>query len=205
MKKDAESTRQSVRQMLAERTRQAHETLHEHPWIASLVDPGLTIGRYCTVLGAYHGFYNHVVEACSGHELPASLSLAPARDRLNYDLDCLNRYHQDNPQIPVELTVDGPVELLGALYVLHGSGFGATILNRNVRRVLPDAPRHFLGSGTARESWQQLILELECFSRDDLAREKLFNSASATFYAFGSHVTRYCGSRFSEFEQTGSC
>ncbi|ASJ75684.1 biliverdin-producing heme oxygenase [Granulosicoccus antarcticus] len=200
--KGTQFTVQSVRQVLATRTRQAHEALHEHPWIASLLDPELTISGYCTVLGAYHGFYQHVQEACSVHSIKSGLSLALARDRLKYDLDCLHQYHQNKPQIPVELIVEEPAELLGALYVLHGSSFGASILNKNVRRVLPDAPRHFLGSGTTRESWQQLINELEQFRGDDLAREKLINSASATFHAFGSHVTRYCESRRSSLVQT---
>lgn len=186
--------------MLATRTRHVHEELHQHPWISSLADPGLSIDRYGSVLGSYHAFYDFVEQAFSRYQLPACLSLGTARDLLQSDLDCLSLGTSPGPDIALELPIDSPQKLLGALYVLHGSSFGATILDRNVRQVLPEAPRHFLGARMAREQWQCLNQELERFHDDDLAREKLYSGAEATFRAFGSFVTRYC-----EAHHTESC
>ncbi len=189
----------SVRQMLATRTRKVHLELHEHLWIASLGKPELTLCRYAAVLGAYHRFYTHVEQACSNHPVPPNLSIRPARERLDADMDCLAARHASEPTpsaaLPVELEFKDPLEALGALYVLHGSGFGATILNRNVRDVLPDAPRHFLAAGTERDLWQQLNQELERACHDDLARARILAGANATFQAFGRYVTRYCEDR----------
>lgn len=182
--------------MLALRTRHAHEALHVHPWIASLLRPDLTINEYCTLLGAYHSFYEHVQQAsATNRSIPASLSLALATERLQQDLECLSHLHHEKPRIAIDLTVSDSAEQLGALYVLHGARFGAAILNKSVRQSLPDAPRHFLDSGTTLETWQLLIKELELLRHDYLAQRKLINSAIGTFRAFGTHITRYCESR----------
>jgi len=194
----------SVRQMLATRTRKVHENLHVHPWIASLAKPGLTISRYGVVLGAYHDFYHHLEQSCSNHPLPECLSLRPARERLSLDLNSLAAVRLATSRPCVELTIDDPVELLGALYVLHGASFGARILNRNVRIELPDAPRHFLESSTAGDAWQPLIAELEAFANNELAREKLTHGAKATFVAFGTFVTRFCESELDQQVQKQS-
>ena len=193
---DTSGSETSVRQMLATRTRKVHLELHEHVWIASLGTPDITLGRYAAVMGAYHRFYTHVEQACANHPFPPSLSIRPARERLDADMDCLAAQHGQemlpSAELRVELEIKDPLEALGALYVLHGSGFGATILNRNVREVLPDAPRHFLGAGTERELWQELNQELERFCNDDLARARILSGATATFQAFGRFVTHYC-------------
>lgn len=181
--------------MLASGTRKVHLELHEHVWIAALGTPELTFEQYGAVLGAYHHFYLHVEQACSKHSFPQCLSLRPARERLAVDIDSLALPHCSRPAPPVELNLAEPLEMLGALYVLHGSSFGATLLNRNVRRVLPDAPRCFLAAGTGRDRWQQLNQELERYCNDELAREKILLGANATFEAFGRFVTCHCESR----------
>lgn len=181
----------TVRRLLAARTRAAHEALHLHPWIASLARPGLTHRRYRAVLGAYHGFFVGVEsERERLVELP-QLSLRPAITALASDAATSRRDADRDSASGVPRLPDRPA-LLGALYVLHGAGFGASVLNRAVRTALPDAPRAYLGSATARETWRRLEDELEAYGGDDAACRRLIDGATATFSAFGRHVSRFC-------------
>ena len=181
----------SVRQGLASRTREAHERLHAHPWIASLASPALTAGRYRLVLGAYHAFFAHVESERARLGLLPGLSLRDASHALASDLAALGdeRHPRERPDgLRLE---DGPT-LLGALYVLHGAGFGGRVLGARVRATLPEAPRAYLGGGTPGALWRRLEDELERHRDDDVARERLVRGAAGTFDAFGRFVSRFC-------------
>ncbi len=186
----------SVRQMLADRTRKVHLVLHRHPWISLLGSSALTVDQYGAILRAYHHFFAHVDTTAAEHALASSLSLEPARDRLKADIDSLALPADADTMPPVELCLSSSRQVLGAFYVLHGSSFGASVLNRNVRAVLPAVPRHFLGARSDRACWSQLIQELERHREDDLARRDILQGAMATFEQFGEYVTRLCESIF---------
>jgi len=180
--------------MLATRTRKVHLVLHRHPWISLLGSPALTLWQYGAILSAYHRFHVHVDMTAAENASAPALSLRPARERLKADIDCLDLHEDSGLANPVPLSLSSSRQVLGALYVLHGSSFGASVLNRNVRKVLPAAPRHYLGAGADRDCWEQLNQELERHSEDELARHDILDGARATFQAFGEHVTRHCES-----------
>ena len=183
--------RRSVRQALAGRTREAHERLHVHPWIASLASSTLTVERYRLVLGAYRAYFEHVESERARLGLLPGLSLRGASRALASDLAALDgdrhpRVRPDGPRFE-----DAP-SLLGALYVLHGSGFGGRVLGARVRATLPEAPRAYLVGGTPPALWRRLEDELERLRDDEVARERLVRSAADTFDAFGRFVSRFC-------------
>ena len=181
----------SVREVLATRTREVHERLHTHPWISRLASASLTSGQYRAVLEAYHAFSVHVESARSELGVLRPLSLAPAIDALESDVAAL-RGDTDRRLRPRGLRLDDRPAVLGALYVLHGSGFGNRVLSRSVRDSLPEAPRDYLETGVPRGLWVRLEAELERLRDDDVALERLEGGAASTFDAFGRFVSWHC-------------
>jgi len=181
----------SVRRQLAHDTRAVHQRLHAHPWISRLASPTLTVPDYRALLEAYRAFAGHVESTRARLDLLRPLTLAPAMDSLGADIDAL--HGQRGPHaVSVTMRLDDQPSLLGALYVIHGSGFGNRVLERCVRDTLPDAPRDFLRAGTPRALWSQLESELEELSGDSIALSRLTRSATMTFERFDDFVTRYC-------------
>ena len=143
------------------------------------------------MLEAYHAFSVHVESARSELGVLPSLSLAPAIDTLESDVAAL-RGDTDRRLRPHGLRLDDRPTLLGALYVLHGSGFGNRVLSRSVRDSLPEAPRDYLEAGVPRGLWVRLEAELEKLRDDDVALERLGRGAAITFDAFGRFVSWHC-------------
>jgi len=185
----------SVRQALATHTRQAHQRLHAHPWIGLLASPSLTREQYRTVMQAYRAFSCHVESARTHVGVLDFLSLAPAIEALERDIVALHG-DTDRPCRPPILPLEDHASLLGALYVLHGSGFGNRVLGRNVRDRLPDAPRGYLDTAFVRPVWQRLEATLEALGDDGPARGRLVRGAESTFEAFGRFVSCHCEDRF---------
>ncbi len=186
-------TQPSVRKSLIENTRAAHQELHKHHWIAALARPTITSGNYHRVLIAYRAFYKHVESARAELSTYPQLSLETAISALDDDVSDQPSVEQRSEHRITLSLADSP-SVLGALYVLHGAGFGASILNRNIKKALPTMKRSFLSAGTTQATWQQLNGELECMTNQPKAAEKLEATALETFISFGTFVTLVCES-----------
>lgn len=183
----------SIRQALAEHTRTAHETLHQHRWISCLTNSSLTEDRYYCILNAYLQFYRHVeFERCQLETLE-EFNLQDAINFLESDTSEAKRSNHDCLST-ARLSLVNANATLGALYVLHGARFGAAILNKQVSETLPNVPRQFLENSTSRQQWRDLTDTIESLATDEVAQKDLFSSADLTFLAFGKSVTEYCES-----------
>ena len=176
---------------MAKATADAHAALHDHPWVSRLTLPGLTVQTYRRILSAYHIIYSEVEARRVAADVYAALSLGTAVSALAADISALGK-GRARCECPVISDAMGPVEILGALYVLHGSGFGARVLNASVARNLPTAPRAYLAVGTSPDLWRQLKGALQVFAGDTEKLEKLIESANATFHRVGQLVTDLC-------------
>lgn len=182
----------SVRQRLARATAPDHNALHVHPWISKLAQPDLDLGTYAKVLRAYHAFFLNIEVVRHDLDAFSQLSLGLQIEAMEDDLHGFNFPIESPQEDRVPLRNDAPWGVLGALYVLHGAGFGAKTLNSNVKTALPHASRKYLSLGTPTDVWRNLISQLE--RSQGLGREQgvLFEGASETFKRFGQSVTTYC-------------
>ncbi len=157
----------TVRQRLASATNEVHEALHHHPVLGSLLAPDLPLPTYLAILLAYRSFFAAVEERRSALGAFRALTLRPQVEALDQDLGrfCLAR----TPESLVLPWLDTPAPTLGALYVLHGAGFGGRVLARHVARSQPDAPRRFLATGPSPTTWRALEKNLELVGTTDYA------------------------------------
>lgn len=183
-----------VRQALAEATAPAHRALHVHPWIARLNAPDLSVQVYGQILLAYYSIYTEVEARRVAADVFAGLGLGPAVSALAADISALGK-RKATRWCPVSAAWTEPVEILGALYVLHGSGFGARVLNASIARNLPAVPRNYFALGTSPILWRKLKGALQAFADEPAGQEKLIASANATFLRVGQAVTRHCEDR----------
>lgn len=182
----------SVRRKLANATAQPHESLHSHPWIASLTDPDLTCERYSLVLSAYLRFF----QAVEGVRVRMGAFTECA---LNSNIEALSRdtegcYPLYSDAVHADLThAEGSCDaLIGALYVVHGAGFGAKTLGAAVMTNLPGAKCEYLSAGTSPKLWRSLLAELERLGGSPARQEVVFDAAAQTFASFGRFVTSFC-------------
>lgn len=179
------------RAILAARTRHAHEALHDHEWIGQLSSPALRYETYRSLLRAYYLFFHHVEETRHASRVFHALSLSQAIHALRRDLILMSAEDLGGaPHVPLTLTTD--YEILGALYVLHGSRFGARILARNVSSTLPGVPATFLNCNVPKVQWNTLLKNLDRVGSSAQAVAPIVSAANRTFRAFGDHVTRSC-------------
>jgi heme oxygenase len=184
----------SVRRAVAAETRAAHEALHHHPWISRLGQHDLTLTEYSLILTAYLGFFQWVEAARKGFGLPDALSLHLAIAALHTDCNALcptPGMHRASTLSPDLWLLNGP-QVLGALYVLHGAGFGAGTLARAISKSLPDATCAYFEAGTPVPVWRDLVRHLEEAGQEPEGERQILQGALATFGSFGRHVTALC-------------
>ncbi|WP_299500553.1 biliverdin-producing heme oxygenase [uncultured Roseobacter sp.] len=180
-----------MRRTLAAATEQDHQALHDHPWISRLADKTLVLEDYGKILGSYCLFFKGIETSRSAADTFTGLSVNRAVEALEADLFELGI----QPFTPEQQALPNPVappEILAALYVLHGSGFGARHLNNNVKEVLPNAPRGYLSAGTDPKVWRLLVQELDLTGADPVAQLLLISATSMMFRSFGTFVRSYC-------------
>jgi heme oxygenase len=188
----ADIPRISVRRSLAIATAEEHERLHDHPWIASLLEPGLTADRYCLIMSAYLEFFQSLEELRLGMNALAECSLRSNIEALRRDTIGGESYCRPMVQIDLAHVALSRDALLGALYVVHGAGFGARTLLNAVQTALPGAGVSYLSGGTAPQLWRALLAELERLADAPWRQQDLCDSAAETFVSFGRFVTDYC-------------
>lgn len=174
-------------------TRPSHDALEG---ALGLLDEGLGLDTYGTVLGRLYGFWRgwepQVAallrdEALSGprrrsHLLVADLAAlglsGPALDAL--------------PSCPLP-TLRDAAEALGSLYVMEGSTLGGRIIQRNVERCLGDRGRascsYFSGYGERTGAmWRAFLTRLDDAPPADA--ERIGRGATATFECLGWWLPR---------------
>ncbi len=181
----------SFRRTLAEATAPEHEALHTHPWISRLAEPDLARPSYEVILGGYREFLTCAETVRQTLDVYAEFSLADPLSALDEDL----AHWKPDPTVPPRPCLgfaDSGTAMLGVLYVLHGSGFGASILARQVRQALPGISTAFLGAGTPTGLWRALVQAFEEQARDPSDQRAIISAARSTFCRFGSHMSEYC-------------
>ncbi|MEO0443479.1 MAG: biliverdin-producing heme oxygenase [Pseudomonadota bacterium] len=177
----------NVHHELASRTRDAHQSLHHHPLISQLVSPSLTANGYQMILSCYHGFFQSVETRREQYAYWAEFSLQSHIENLQKDLRYYSIDQEKRPSISLDW-LQCKVSILGALYVLHGSGFGARVIAKQLNNTLPEHPHHFFSQNTNKRHWQQLLNNLSLAVDTEHRFELLVSSAQNTFYTLGRTV-----------------
>jgi heme oxygenase len=183
-----------LRRLLRETTRNSHERLHRHPGFAAILDQTIDRTAYKALLSRLWGFYISFETAAW---------ITPQRSRwLKTDLLALGvagRMIATIPRCPFIPQLETPERRAGALYVVEGSALGGRELARRLDRLLgSDATegRSFLtgrGSDTG-AVWRTLVVQLESWADDDIARGEVSAAAVETFVAFEEWLADWGGS-----------
>ena len=181
----------NARTRIAEATRDVHEALHHHPHIGLLTSDKLTESTYRTILNAYTAFYKAAEIRRTELEVWDHFSLQTAVAALEKDTN-----HAEVSMNSVDFTwVEGPLDCLAVLYVLHGSGMGGRQIARHVSKRLPGVPISFLRSGMDVPVWKHLLETLNVSADHPSACSKVIDAARKTFQQFGAWVTLYCNQK----------
>jgi len=165
--------RPDARARLAEATRAVHEALHRDPVLSVLTRPGLEQGAYLRALSAFRIFFGTVEAARRAQDAFPTFSLAHECLALQRDLSAA--------QERATLDLSGHVELLGALYVAHGSAFGKGTFRAHVTSAFPEVPHHFVTRRAAPSIWRDLVAHLNAVAAQPGALEQLQTGANKAF------------------------
>lgn len=182
----------SVRRRLAIATARQHESLHSHPWIASLTEADLTYERYSLILSAYLRFFQAVEGSRARMGAFPACGLSSSIEALSRDTEGCHPLSSQAVRADVAHVEGSRDAMIGALYVLHGAGFGARTLCAAVMTTLPEAECGYLSAGTPPKLWRSLLAELERLADSPVREERLVDSAAQTFASFGRFVTSFC-------------
>lgn len=137
-------TGSNIMGVLKERTRLLHGQVESH---LGVMDPGLTLTRYRSLLVRLWGFYAPLEARLDELQPWAALGLAPGPRRkspwLARDLDALGVNSGHRGQLPVCARLpglDGIADAIGCLYVLEGATLGGAIIGRRLASTLGIGP-----------------------------------------------------------------
>jgi heme oxygenase len=154
----------SVRNRLREATHDAHHALHVHPLLARLQSPDLTFAE----LRASATVSFEVIEVVEAERnrrgIWPELSLSDHLADLRMDLKL---QYKPSP-FAGPITFNGEADLIGALYVIHGSALGGTMLAKATKAVFPNAPKSFFLPKNSR-AWQYICVLLESLPVSELS------------------------------------
>ncbi|MEO0421333.1 MAG: biliverdin-producing heme oxygenase [Pseudomonadota bacterium] len=148
-----------VRVRLAAATDEVHNALHHHPVLGALLSADLERATYLAILVAYQRFFSAVETRRAELRAYPELNLGAPIAALDDDLresgwrPCRDPLHAS--------WLEDDAAVLGALYVLHGAGFGGRVLAGHVARSQPGLPRRFLQTGPSRATWRTLTDALD--------------------------------------------
>lgn len=174
-----------VRARLAAATGEVHNALHHHPVLGALLSAELQPATYLSILIAYQRFFSAVETRRAELNAYPALTLSSPIAALNYDLQ---RSGWGRPHDSLDARwLEDDAAVLGALYVLHGAGFGGRVLSRHVARSQPALPRRFLQTGPSRDTWRTLTNALDAV--DANRYPSLETGAQRTFAHLAEEVT----------------
>lgn len=162
---------QPARKRLQQATQTDHLALHAHPAFVRLLAPDLTQGELDCANALHLRAFRAIEAARDTLGVWEDLSLRGAIRALQADIG--NRDFEE-----VDLGLRTSAQTLGALYVAHGSSFGAKVIGRNLRAVLPEASVAFYAQ-KSKTAWQKLILTLDALSGTEVDQAVL--GAQSTF------------------------
>ncbi|MFK7868607.1 MAG: hypothetical protein AB8B58_05130 [Roseobacter sp.] len=165
----------SVRQEVADVTRQIHNTLHKDAVLSRLMSPQISEAEYFRALTVLSHFYYAVEKHRKRFEVFDRFSLQAECTALQVDLGATTPAG--------DLKLDTADAVLGALYVAHGASFGRTLFCRNVKTALAGSSHRFVALKVCKTSWRALLAELEHFSAQSCRRDRLFSGALRSFQA----------------------
>ncbi|WP_435661641.1 hypothetical protein [Leisingera caerulea] len=163
MTRPKDAARRSARVWLREATHRLHLDLHKHPLYRRLPEPDLTCQELRATAAVTYSAAAVVESSRASRQIWPEISLSDHLQDLARDLGdqaCL-------PPPPGQAHLTTDAGLLGALYVIHGSAFGAASLAKSVRRAVPSAPRSFLMPRNT-EAWQYLCRLLDAVPAAEL-------------------------------------
>lgn len=128
----------SVRDTLKTATFDSHQALHRHALFSRLIAPDLTKEHYIAANLALLGTFQSIEAARTMEDVWPRLHLSAQIAALSEDVE--------GATAPIaDISLDSAPAILGALYVAHGSAFGARLMARAVAYALPDVSRAYLG------------------------------------------------------------
>lgn len=146
---------ETVRSFLATKTGAEHQALHDHPLFSKLVSEDLTSAEYMACLDAQFRAFRAIEDARQRLDAHREFTLVPQITALSDDL----RHPPDPGQDT--LLFDTPDEVLGALYVAHGSQFGRAVIRQALQANLPDEPRAYFNMPTDAPGWRTFLQVME--------------------------------------------
>jgi heme oxygenase (biliverdin-IX-beta and delta-forming) len=202
----------------AARRRTAPSTLHQHlkgETVAlhqqleaelGLLEPDLSIHRYCRVLCAFYGYYAPVevrVVRLTAASPPLGFPLRARAELIESDLLALGLSRREIAELPrcTDLPrLSCPEDLAGCLYVLEGASLGGQIIAPTLRHrfgvVKGSGASFFIGDAEATSArWILVLAWLEGLARGGAQLEEIVASARATFLTLARWVEQQGASR----------
>lgn len=153
----------SVRSFLATKTAQQHQALHDHPLFSKLVTDDLSAPEYMACLAAHFQAFQGIETARTTLDTHPAFSLSEQLAALASDLSG----QDEAPDPAVDLSLDTSQEVLGALYVAHGSQFGRTVIGRALQANLPNAPRTYFSLPPEKLGWRAFLNTMETIADEE--------------------------------------
>ncbi|WP_143814590.1 biliverdin-producing heme oxygenase [Magnetofaba australis] len=176
-----------VLKTLREATWPIHQKLDRHPLLAPLTSPKLDKRLYTNALAALAGPFTAFEHSVHGkaNQFEWVTEYQIRSGSLSSDLRQLG-------SAPFAFTLDNclledEASLLGLLYLLEGSRFGASVIARNLNQALPDdLPKEFFSNPSPPEWPTYWLKQANQLPRS--AHDKLLSSATKSFTIFVSHL-----------------
>src|SRR4051794_39609817 len=193
----------ALRQHVKRETAEVHQRLEAE---LGLLDPGLSIHRYCGVLRAFHGFYAPVeatLVRLTTEAPPLGFPLRARSELIESDLLALGLSRREIAELPRcnDLPRFSCLEdLAGCLYVLEGACLGGQIIARVLHQRFGlsqgSGASFFIGDADATAARWLLVLDwLEAVERGGASSEEVVASARATFLTLARWVEQQGASR----------
>ena len=193
----------TLRQHLKGETAALHQRLEAE---LGLLEPDLSIHRYCRVLCAFHGFYAPVevsLVRLTAVAPPLGFPLRARSELLESDLLALGLSRREIAELPrcTDLPrLSCPEDLAGCLYVLEGACLGGQVIASAVRQRFGVAKGNgasfFIGDAEATSArWILVLAWLEGLARGGAQSEEIVASARATFLTLARWVEQQGASR----------
>ncbi|MEM9968632.1 MAG: biliverdin-producing heme oxygenase [Pseudomonadota bacterium] len=173
----------NVRAFLAHATRDRHEGLHRHPLLSQLLASDLSQAEYAACIRINLHFFETIEANRAARNLHHAFSLMPAVTALRADI--ASEGLKDGTHVRQKLA-SSDLEVLGALYVAHGSQFGRQVIGKAVAQSLPQTARHYFGAPNDPTLWRALMGTLQTFAEDAQALEEIAMGAKWAFSCFSA-------------------
>lgn len=167
--------RNSVRAFLAHETSDIHQALHHHPLLSKLTSSALTHREYENCLIAQRSTFLAIETARTAHGVYPHFALTTQLNALNRDMKGFRRL--DNVDAPLALPSEHDV--LGALYIAHGSQFGRGMIRKKLAQHLPGLKMEYFEMPAQPALWRDLLSTLEASETSDMPA--LLRGAKAGF------------------------